>query len=117
MALDLPKETGVCARRKIVDVSGDGRQKYMRLRHPIATLVICASAPIHFGITINALAIETEDDGLAENLGVRVVLREMAFGIPIWCTRDFGAAIIEKLQRELMATGGREDVPRRMQRG
>jgi hypothetical protein len=37
-----------------------------------------------------------------------------AFVIPIRSMRDFGDAIIEKLQRELMATGDRKDGSRRM---
>jgi hypothetical protein len=65
-------------------------------------------------VTVNALAIETDDDGLAEYFESRVMVGEMAFVIPIRSMRDFGDAIIEKLQRELMATDDREDLPRRM---
>jgi hypothetical protein len=114
IALDLLAEPGVCARRKIVDVSGDGRQKHMRMRHPVATLDDLRKRAEAMEVTVNALAIETDDDGLAEYFESRVMVGEMAFVIPIRSMRDFGDAIIEKLQRELMATDDREDQPRRM---
>lgn len=114
IALDLLEEPGVCALRKIVDVSGDGRQKHMRLRHPTATLADLRKRADVLGVTINALAIETDDDGLAEYFEARVMVGETAFVIPIRSMRDFGDAIIEKLQRELMAMDDTEAVPRRM---
>ena len=114
IALDLLGEPGVCALRKIVDVSGDGRQKHMRLRHPTATLDDLRERADTLGVTINALAIETDDDGLAEYFEARVMVGETAFVIPIRSMRDFGDAIIEKLQRELMATGDRDEDRRRM---
>ena len=114
IALDLLDEPGVCALRKIVDVSGDGRQKHMRLRHPTATLDDLRKRADTLGVTINALAIETDDDGLAEYFEARVMVGETAFVIPIRSMRDFGDAIIEKLQRELMATGERDEDRRRM---
>ena len=117
VALDLLAEPGVCALRKIVDVSGDGRQKHMRMRHPVATLDDLRKRAEAMDVTINALAIETDDDGLAEYFESRVTVGQTAFVIPIRSMRDFGDAIIEKLQRELMATGDKEDVPRRMNRG
>jgi hypothetical protein len=114
VALDILSEPGVCALRKIVDVSGDGRQMHMRMRHPVATLAELRKRAEAMGVTINALAIETDDDGLAEYFESRVTVGLTAFVIPIRSMRDFGDAIIEKLQRELMATGDRKDGSRRM---
>ena len=103
IALDLLEEPGVCAERRIVDVSGDGRQKHVRLRHPTATLADLQRRAETMGVTINALAIETDDEGLAEYFEQRVTVGERAFVIPIRSMRDFGDAIVEKLQRELLA--------------
>ena len=114
VALDILSEPGVCALRKIVDVSGDGRQMHMRMRHPVATLAELRQRAEAMGVTINALAIETDDDGLAEYFESRVTVGQTAFVIPIMSMRDFGDAIIEKLQRELMATGDPMDGSRRM---
>lgn len=114
VALDMLDEPGVCAERKIIDVSGDGRQKYLRLRYPVATFDALRQRAEAMGVTINALAIETDDRGLAEYFENRVTVGEMSFVISIRSMRDFGDAIIEKLQRELMAADCRADAQRRM---
>lgn len=114
VALDLLAEPGVCALRKIVDVSGDGRQKHMRLRYPSPTLDDLRKRAKDMGVTINALAIETDDLALAEYFEDRVIVGERAFVVPIRSMWDFGDAIIEKLQRELMAVDERDSVPRGM---
>ena len=114
ISLDLLEEPGVCAARKIVDLSGDGRQKHMRLRFPVASLEDLRARAEAMGVTINALAIETDDRALAQYFEDRVIVGEMAFVIPIRSMRDFGDAIIEKLQRELMAGDDRRAAPQRM---
>lgn len=114
VALDLLDDPGVCAERRIVDVSGDGRQKHMRLRYPVSSLEDLRARAEAMGVTINALAIETDDRGLAAYFKSRITVGETAFVIPVRSMRDFGDAIIEKLQRELLAAGDRDQGRRRM---
>ncbi len=82
-----------CARR-VIDVSGDGqsnegtepRVHHDRLRRE--------------GITVNALAIETDDSDLTAWFFEHLIIGEGAFVETAWGFADYGAAILRKLQRE-----------------
>lgn len=114
-ALDLLAAPEVCAERRIVDLSGDGRQVYFRSRHMQATLPGVRARAEAMGVTINALAIETRDPGMAEYFRQHVMVGHDAFVMRAATMRDFAEAIAAKLRLELTAgTAGDLRMKRRM---
>lgn len=96
-ALDISRrafdEVPQCGRR-VIDVSGDGqsnegsapRDHHGRLRSA--------------GITVNALAIETDDTDLTAYFFENLITGEGAFVETAWGFENYPAAILRKLQRE-----------------
>ncbi len=81
-------------KRRVVDVSGDGpsnegsepREHHVKLRHG--------------RVTVNALAIETDDTDLTGYFFENLIIGEGAFVETAWGFEDYPAAILRKLQRE-----------------
>ncbi len=82
-------------RRKVIDVSGDGRANT-----GIAPASIRAIA-VAQGVTINGLAIMNEDRNLDQYYEAEIIDGPGAFVLPAKDYRDFARAIVAKLVREI----------------
>lgn len=102
-ALDLLEPTADCATRRIIDVSGDGRQVYFRGRQGIITPAHARARADAMGVTINGLAIVSREPDLEDYYRSHVITGASAFVIRAEGFHDFGTALIDKLVRELMA--------------
>ena len=90
---------GIIAPRQVVDVSGDGRETPPRelvVEMPRARAMAAAR-----GVTINGLAIENEDPGLADWYRNNVISGRDAFVVGAADFEDFVDAIRRKLIREI----------------
>lgn len=102
-ALDLLEDPAVCAAQKIIDLSGDGRQMTARGRFGVIPLHSVRQRAEAMGVTINALAIETDERQLSDYFRKRVITGASAFVMRAADFHDFRDAITDKLVRELMA--------------
>jgi hypothetical protein len=94
-------EAGPCAHRRVVDVSGDGRETSDRrsgARMPLGFARVRAEA---LGVTVNALAILDEELDLADYYATRLIVGPGAFVMTTASSADFAAAISAKLVREI----------------
>ena len=90
-------------RRKVIDVSGDGRSNegiepkdsQMRLKRA--------------GVVVNGLAIETDDTDLTAYFFEHLITGEGAFVETAWGFKDYPAAILRKLQRETTRAAAQVD--------
>ncbi len=100
-ALDLLQRPGQCAGRALVNISGDGKETVAarpRRHLPLATARARAAA---MGVTVNALAITTDDPELAGWYRDKVIVGPGAFVMQVVGFDTFAEAIIEKLAREI----------------
>ena len=105
IALDLLDDPSLCATRRVVDVSGDGKQAMVKGRYPAYSLPVVRERAKQMGVTINALAIETEVADLGDYFDRSVTVGPDSFVMRIRSLADFRDAIVEKLRRELVASG------------
>lgn len=97
------------AHRKIIDVSGDGRNDVDLFLPPkmslfLITLEQARSEALHSNITINALALEGNEDGITEYFRDFVICGPGSFVIPVEDTSNFPSfaeAIRKKLITEI----------------
>lgn len=100
-ALDLLAAEQACAARRIVNLSGDGRESYGRHpRHHIALSTARARAAA-MGVTINALAVTATAPDLEAYYRDRVIAGPEAFVMSVATFDDFAEAIARKLAREI----------------
>ncbi len=93
LSIESFKDVPQC-RRRVIDVSGDGRsnegvepkEHHMRLKRA--------------DIVVNALAIETDTSDLTAYFFEHLIIGEGAFVETAWGFKDYPAAILRKLQRE-----------------
>ncbi len=85
--------------RKVIDVSGDGRD------NGSADLESARMAAKTDGITVNGLAIASDDDALPDYFKRNVIVGAEAFVEPARDYEDFARAIRDKLLRELTPLG------------
>ncbi len=100
-AVDLLAGSEGCASRSVVNVSGDGPESLAprpRFHMPLAT---ARQRAADLGITINALAIETEAADLADWYRDNLITGPGAFVMKVDGFEDFAAAIEAKLVREI----------------
>ena len=81
-------------RRRVIDVSGDGPSN--EGAEPRTQHAFLRSADI----TVNGLAIETDDDDLTAYFFENLIIGEGAFVETAWGFEDYPRAILRKLQRE-----------------
>jgi Protein of unknown function (DUF1194) len=95
-------ETGApCAARRVIDVSGDGRESVMprvRVRTALAPVRVRA---LDKGVTINGLAITSDDPGLGEYYRLMLIAGPGSFVEEVASFDDFAAALTRKLVREI----------------
>lgn len=100
-ALDLLVEAGGCASRKLINVSGDGRETpYARGRTKITVADARARADAE-GVIINGLAITRNVPDLAAYYEQNVKTGPGSFVVEILAYADFQTAMREKLLREI----------------
>jgi hypothetical protein len=99
-ALDLLHEPGLCAERRLINVSGDGRNSGTPnvWPSPVATERRRAAA---LGVTINALAILSDHPDLDRYFAQEVITGPGAFVMPVDSVADFPDAMRRKLLREI----------------
>lgn len=102
-SLDLLSAPEICAQRRIIDLSGDGRQVYFRGQRVEDTLPAIRARAEAMGVTINALAIETHDTGMADYFRQHVMAGHDAFVLRAATMAEFAEAIVAKLRLELTA--------------
>lgn len=102
-SLDMLLAPEVCAERRIIDVSGDGRQVHFRRQAVEETLPAIRARAEAMGVTINALAIETRDAEMSAYFRQHVMVGRDAFVLSAATMADFAKAIITKLRLELTA--------------
>jgi len=102
-AIDMLQEPDRCGWRKLVNVSGDSIETLPprprpRLYVPLHT---ARERAVTAGISINALATETDDPNLSDWYRNHLIKGPGAFVMVIGGFEDFGGAILEKPAREI----------------
>lgn len=100
-ALQLLDAGAPCAVRRVIDVSGDGKESFSpRARDRIPVGVVRERAEA-MGITINGLAVTNEHGDIADYYRSQVITGPDAFVEEVRGYEDFAAAILRKLVREI----------------
>lgn len=102
-ALSLFAEPGRCALRRVIDVSGDGRASSEAGRKPVISLAAARALAEQAEVTINALAITSDDAGLPEWYERNLISGPFAFVLHVDGLDTFGQAMTQKLMRELLS--------------
>jgi hypothetical protein len=104
-AIDLLEDDSRCAGRKLINVSGDGRESSQaRPRRASPPIAYVRQRARDLDITINGLAIIDVEPDLAEYYRERLITGPGSFVMQIDSYHDFATAIIKKLVREIDAT-------------
>jgi hypothetical protein len=102
-ALGMLEENGVTAIRKVVDISGDGRETKSWMEGMTMLPKARRMAAIQ-GVTVNGLAIQISVSDLAEYYRDNVLVGGDSFVLPANDFHDYARAIKKKLLRELSPT-------------
>jgi hypothetical protein len=100
-ALDRIGRTRACAGRAVVNVSGDGRESLGRRSRPQVTVAEARERAALQGVTVNALAIEADEAGLAAWFEDAVIVGPGAFAMAVSDMSGFAEAAARKLAREI----------------
>lgn len=100
-AVDLLETPGTCALRRVINVSGDGVETVTPFPSRHESLRSARARALERGITVNALAIETDRAELPEWYRVHLIAGTDAFVMEASGFESFAAAIEEKLVREI----------------
>jgi hypothetical protein len=100
-ATDLLETQAGCALRRVINLSGDGTETLAPRPRRIVPLVHARQRATDAGITINALAIETESADLGLWYQDKLITGQGAFVMEVVGYADFAQAIEEKLIREV----------------
>lgn len=102
-ALSLFDEPGRCAGRRLIDLSGDGRSTVETGRKPVISLATARDLAERAGVTINALAITSDDADLPGWYEDNLIIGPFAFVLHVDGLDSFAQAMTRKLMRELMS--------------
>lgn len=102
-AINLFEEAEHCSDRKIIDVSGDGRASVTARRGDRITVSSAREKAEDLGITINALAITSQEPKLADYYRRAVTTGPSSFVMEVGDIDGFKQAITQKLMRELLS--------------
>jgi Protein of unknown function (DUF1194) len=100
-ALDVLDRPGQCAARLMVNISGDGVETIGARPRRVVPLAMARARAEAMGVTINALAITTDEADLPGWYRDRVITGPGAFVMEVAGFDTFAEAIIEKLAREI----------------
>ena len=95
-ALDLMEANTFSGTRRVIDVSGDGRNNRAPWPDQVRERVLAA------GVTVNGLAIESDDDTLAGYYREKVIMGAGAFVERARDYTDYAELIRRKLMREIL---------------
>jgi Protein of unknown function (DUF1194) len=98
--LTLLSSTEISSRRQVIDISGDGKESW-ELREPHFKLVDAQRLRAAAGVTVNGLAIETDDKHLADYYRTYVAAGPESFVVKVADYQDYADGIRRKLLREL----------------
>lgn len=100
-ALDMLEQPNLCTLRKVINVSGDGQASpWAKRRHYISLDQARARAKA-LDVTVNGLAIIGANPSLGKYYQDRLITGPGAFVMTVSDFDSFGAAIIQKLKREI----------------
>ncbi|WP_181707439.1 DUF1194 domain-containing protein [Chthonobacter rhizosphaerae] len=102
-ALDLFLDPRLCIRRKVVDVSGDGRETIEPKRRKSVSLAAARARAEQTGVTVNGLCVSGEEAGLEAFYQAKVASGAGSFVICTPTFDGFGEAMRRKLLREIGA--------------
>lgn len=102
-ALGMIEENGVTAIRKVVDISGDGRESDS-WKEGVTMLPKAREMAQILGVTVNGLAIQIGIPDLTEYYRDNVLVGPGSFVLPAADFQDYARAIKKKLLRELSPT-------------
>jgi hypothetical protein len=100
-ALDLLDDPRACATRRVINISGDGREVPQFRQRNRLTLVHAVARADRMGVVINGLAITDTDAGLEEYYRRRVITGPGSFVETAFGPADFLEAMKRKLLREV----------------
>lgn len=100
-ALDLLDEDAACAARRVVNVAGDGRESLYPRRREGVSLMQARKRAEAMQVTVNGLAIATDDPDLAHYYETRLITGPDAFTIEVRDEASVKRALIAKLVREI----------------
>jgi uncharacterized protein (DUF885 family) len=99
-ALALLSRPEACAARKIVNITGDGRETLVPRRRSELSLAAARRQAAQMGVIINGLAIENEDPELANYYRGNLIVGPNAFVMSVKELSDYTRAIRRKIARE-----------------
>lgn len=102
-ALDLIEDSERCAHRAVIDLSGNGRATTLGRIARGVPLALARQRADDLGVTINALAISTEDAGLGDYFRRHVTTGFDAFVMEAESLQAYPEALARKLARELLS--------------
>jgi Ca-activated chloride channel family protein len=100
-ALDLLEGTAACPGRKVVNVVGDGRESTYPRRRSGPSVHTTRRRAEALGITINALALDSDEKDLADWFLRYVIAGADGFVLSVLDASTFEEAMIRKLVREI----------------
>lgn len=100
-ALNLLEADAACAARRVINVSGDGKESHGPRQRQHVPLAAARGRAAEMGVTINGLAITVEAADLTEWYRDRVITGPGAFVMAAESFEAFGDALIRKLAREI----------------
>jgi hypothetical protein len=100
-ALNLIRNSGLDATRRVIDVSGDGRESW-ELREPRFKLPEAQAMRAADGVIVNGLAIATDEPDLAQYFRDHVIGGPGSFVIPLLTYDDYPESIHKKILREIL---------------
>ena len=109
-ALGMIAENDITAIRKVVDISGDGRES-SSWKEGVTMLPKARAMAANQSVTVNGLAIQISISDLTEYYRDHVLVGADSFVLPAADFHDYGRAIKKKLLRELApAVIGQQDI-------
>lgn len=100
-ALDLLEDPTLCAARRVIDVSGDGKETVYPRRRGSVSIFTARKRAEEAGVVVNGLAIVDEELDLEDYYLKQVAVGAGAFVIAANGFEDFGAAMRKKLLHEI----------------
>lgn len=100
-ALDLLEDPALCVERRVVDVSGDGRETVSPRRRIGVSIFAARKRAEAMGVTLNGLVITDEEPDIATYYQDRVASGPRSFVLSVASFDDFEPAMRNKLIREI----------------
>jgi hypothetical protein len=100
-ALDLLDQPGRCTARAVVNISGDGRESVFGPSLDAIPIEVARARALALGVTVNALAILTDEPVLDDYYRANVVTGPGAFVMTVEGFDTFAEGIQRKLVREI----------------